>query len=126
MEARSSELLGLVSAFSWPGQRAAFSLGRHAGTVQRPLSFDVLESWTHFDCDLRRCDRNAGINSSKRGNLNNLNFVEASTAISTKHTTTTTMGGPRATVERLDQPSAYFNSRVSFRCDSNRRSYTRR
>ena len=31
------------------------------------------------------------------------------------HTTTTTMRGPRATVERLDQPSAYFNTRVSFR-----------
>jgi nuclear cap-binding protein subunit 2 len=27
------------------------------------------------------------------------------------------MRGPRATVERLDQPSAYFNNRVSFLCD---------
>jgi hypothetical protein len=30
-----------------------------------------------------------------------------------KYTTITTMRGQRATVERLDQPSAYFNSRVS-------------
>jgi hypothetical protein len=108
-----------------PGNSIFSGQARRPGTAQRPLLPPTATHCRRGPTLTVTCVAAIATLESIQANaatsINNLNFVEAPTTISTRHTTTMTMRGPRATVERLDQPSAYFNSRVSFRCGSNRR-----
>jgi hypothetical protein len=62
--ARSLGRPGNKQHFLWAGTQTRHSAKTPAATHCHPL-----QTRAHFDCDLRRCDRDAGINSSKRGNL---------------------------------------------------------